>query len=152
MSFLGIKDIDIIYKICKINSYLTSLYEDNSLWLLRISRIYVDLHILERVKDAREVYFDIRTFTKNPYTKDDGSQYYLQIADNIDELLEYSIKSNYLSILEWIISTLNNKEYLNILFKIVSKAIHYNNLVIIKYIIENYGVSEEELHKYNFTS
>lgn len=148
MSFLGIKDIDVIilsyiedeyfiYKLSLVNSYLKSLYEDNNLWLLKINQLYPSLKIIERIDDMRETYSYLKIYMK------EGE--YGFIINGIRSFLIYSIERNYLSMISWGFDYINFWKETHILCDFVKFLINNKNINLIDYIIETYGISEEKL-------
>lgn len=117
-----------LYKLCKLNSYLKGVYEDNNLWILKINDIFENL-VIPKVNNVKKLYFDIKN-------------------TGIEELYKYAIKNNYSSILDWVIkyhgNTFGNNNKIMI-HDFVTIACRYGNLDIIKYIVDTFGCSEENI-------
>lgn len=138
--FIGIKEIDLIilsyidddyflYKLCRLNSYLETLYESNDLWILKINHLFTNLVITQ--SEVKKLYFDINKLH----------------FDGHDKLCEYAIKNRYNNILDWIFKY-HKDEFKNediIIHDIICAACKSGNLDIIKYFIETFGVSEQEI-------
>jgi len=141
-----IDDDYLLYKICKLNNYLMSLYNDNSLWMLKINNIcmdlHMDLHILEQIND--KLYFDIKKFINVDYDKD-NKHYYDNLSNNTENFLNYAIKNNLVSVLDWIIKYKGSCLEYNPTDIMISIACEHGNITIIDYVIEKFGVPEIEI-------
>lgn len=125
-----IEDDYYLYKLCKLNSYLTSLYENNNLWILKIELLFENLVISQL--NAKKIYFDISFLSLRGYAK--------------ERLCKYAIKNNYVDILDWIFKYHKDKiKDEKLINKLFYSSCESGNLRGLIYVIDTFGIPEDEL-------
>jgi len=116
------------------------LYEDNKLWLLKLTYDfkYLCMESMESF-NVKKIYFDINQY-KITYTMNHDD-----IINNLAELTKYTRKYNIFPILDWLWDYFENWfQNIDILAMItIETACKNNNLDLLKYIINKFGISEE---------
>lgn len=154
---IGIKEIDVlilsyiedtyfIYKLSKINLYLKSLYEDNNLWKIKIEQLCPDLKLVDKINNMKTLYFDVKGFIQDNLPSD-YKYYHDDRSSRFMRFLEYTIKHNYLNIMDWIIEHHDYVMDFSIIQESITKACEYGNVHVIEYIIEKYGILEDDLKR-----
>lgn len=156
MALTNIPEIDILilfyidddyqlYEISKMNKYLQSLYENDKLWSLKINQSFEELSI---ISNSKNIYFNI-----NQYKLEQGL-HYDGILKNLGSLVKYASNNNVFPLLDWVWDYYRGWfDQDHVLGRLnVEKACKKNNLDLLKYTVDKFGVSEEKIIKEDYTS